>query len=253
MALPRRTTREQVLTLLIERTQVQVAKMLGVSVRTIRGWKNEGVKPSKANAVILSRVVRDERVKIKKRQLSFFVKHDKSGKKVPRAIPFVPMAIQITGSRRVYRDFVTNEVYLSDNVFYAVDKLNENDILKILVRLRDSRKYDGFYLICDVPEGGTSPGGRDYLQGGRFGSQPEDFLTRTGLRRTEDLYEIIDYNARHNAEGYVRRIHFIVALPARRVVKRDQRIRAKKHEAFENKQIQKEKERAKKRALKKSR
>jgi len=83
--MPRRlTTRERVLQLSQRYTQAQIADKVGVSVRTVRRWKNEGVEPSRAeNERALSKAVASVRGALRKRAA-------RQGFEIPEEMRLIP-------------------------------------------------------------------------------------------------------------------------------------------------------------------
>ena len=129
---PSISVRAQVLTALQEFTQKELAAQLGVSERTIRRWKNEGVQPANPFvALALHDEYRAEKKRIQSRNRRF----------APGAIP-PKSEIPLIGERRQLREYdaknqFTGKYYPSDYVNYNVVRLDYEAVFGILKDLRD--------------------------------------------------------------------------------------------------------------------
>lgn len=126
------SVRAQVLTALQEYTQKELAAQLGVSERTIRRWKNEGVEPANPFVAL---ALRDEYKAEKERIRS------RNRRRIPDATP--PRSdVPLIGERRNLREYdsqghFTGRHYPSDYVNYNVARLDADTIFGILQDLRD--------------------------------------------------------------------------------------------------------------------
>lgn len=105
----RHTLREQLQTLQTRKgmTQVRIAELLGVSERTVRRWKNEGVQPSKdhhASTQILSREAAKVRREIIRQSVEF--KDRDATRKIDIVKPIRPKVDRflVPATRRKLRD-----------------------------------------------------------------------------------------------------------------------------------------------------
>jgi len=152
----RYTVRDRVALLATRYTQKQIAEKLGVSVRTVRRWKNEGVTPHSVQA------------QAKLRSLATSVRKtlQTQARKARAPLPQVPVPPK---ARRVLRLDPSDPKLVrridSDTVSYDVRKMSEDDIRAILQWLRDRDRI--VRAIYKIPKGGTSLGGRDYPKGGQ--------------------------------------------------------------------------------------
>jgi len=198
--MPRSTLAEKVAFLCTLHTQAEVARMLNASVRSVRRWKNEGVKPKRVETVravyqaannarkSLQRQARKERAPLPRVAVPPRVK------RVTRIDPSDPRA-----RRRIS----------SDTVAYDVRNMTVDQIRAILRYLRDTARI--VRIIYRVPIGGTSIGGRDargrkktgrvYPKGGNASTEWErDFDMRSNAYIDELLSDVF---AEHRRALYI--------------------------------------------------
>lgn len=182
------STRAQVLTVLQRYSQREAADRIGVSTRTIRRWKNEGIEPRNP---FVELALRDEygRVagSIKRRNL----------KTAPGAHP-PDTDIPVYADRKeiVERDKrgePTGQYTDSDWVNYNVALLNDDDIVDFLERLRKRGKGQMVNIVFHIPAGRRYPGGPVVAKSQRGGTGPMSLygrnigetvhaITKAGLR-----------------------------------------------------------------------
>lgn len=156
---PAHSARDDVLLVLRGRTQKQAAQFLGVSERTIRRWKNEGVTPSPQHALVLKKAATHER-----RVLS-------------------------QPTRRRLKEYVkglpTGKTYQSDWLSYKVEGLSPSDIFSLVKRVRGKKEREGYdellaqFILMRVDERGNDI---------RSATPVFDLLTYTDL----DIWEEIE-------------------------------------------------------------
>lgn len=150
----RYSTRDKIALLSTVYTQREIAARLGVSVRTVRRWKNEGVEPRRAPETLARETTNVHR------QLR------RAANKARAPLPRVPVPPKV---RRVQRldpsDPKLVRRIASDTVSYDVRNMSESDVRRVLRYLRDTGRI--VRLIYKIPKGGTSLGGRDYPKGGQ--------------------------------------------------------------------------------------
>lgn len=142
----RYTSREQIVTLLQRHTQKQAAKILGVSERTIRRWKNENVIPKAKNRKKLNKTVTRER---KKRY--------RQG--APR-MSIVPVPVRHKLKQYVGAKW-TGKYVLSDWINFDVQKFELKLVVELLIHLRE-KGYQYSQLIYRV--NGTNNRGATYIE-----------------------------------------------------------------------------------------
>lgn len=182
MARSRYSIRDKLLTLAQAMTQKQIARELGISERTVRRWKNEGVEPNRA----LRRVARAET----KLQRSFEREHKRIVEDIRRdrrkhkGAPRIEKKVRVLppGERqqlRVYRaGRDTGQLRTSEWINYRVEALGLKEIFEIVRALRDEGRI--VQLIYRIPKGARYPDdargkpGRVVKQSTRTGSPPLD-------------------------------------------------------------------------------
>lgn len=173
------SARERVLTVLRGRTQKEAAKILRVSPRTIRRWKNEDVRPSNDYDKRLSRVAARERDRIRR-------DYKDRGEDLPPG-GYIP-----EGHRRRLKNYVRGKpdgTYRdSEWLNYNVAEMTLQEILDLIKWGRD-QGYTALQVIYHVPKGGTSLGGREYKKAGNAMTVPEDLTAEF----FEDDAGILDY------------------------------------------------------------
>lgn len=151
---PRASVREMVLTLLQRYdTQKKVAEVLGVSERTVRRWKNEGVQPVNP---FVREYMQDEYGEVRN-----FIRRSNAGARAPNLNTPIP----IKGTRRklVVRDQEGNDTGLrkrSDWSNYDTSRLSEQDVLNTLTQLVAERGTVVVMMIYKVPKSPEYPKGK---------------------------------------------------------------------------------------------
>lgn len=190
---PRYSARDNIMAVLQGRTQREAAAFLGVSERTIRRWKNEGVQPSRQHAPVLSQGAARARKSIRD-----------SARKIPTItpVPRIPVPPRVTRRTIHVRDIrgqPTGQMRLSDWASYDVRDMENTDIHVLLKWARDRNAV--IQITYHVPKGGTSLGGRELREGGNASTSLIDL---TGMNDV-DLWEEIEH-VTHIAKGANRRI-----------------------------------------------
>lgn len=140
-------------------TMAQIAREVGVSIRTLRRWKNEGVEPrNAASAKKLVRVASRAQGQTA-RELTL----DK--RRHPRAVRFTrkDMPVLPAGHRRQLRRYGrkkgrvvdTGKTYESSWINYAVHGWNFRELGALVAKIWRSKHP--FQFIYDVPAGGSLP------------------------------------------------------------------------------------------------
>lgn len=160
-------------------TVAKIAKRYGVSERTIRRWKNQGVQPNTVNRrSVVPHILRDKNTEI--RRLRAVAK--RSG----AVFPDVPVPVVTERIQR--RDALKPDTFVdSDSVFYHVKGYSARDIFELMRLLRNEKKI--VRIIYKVPKGGTSLGGREYAKGGRTSTDWERFYSEFS---DDDLFGLIE-------------------------------------------------------------
>lgn len=152
---------ERVMSILQFHTQKEAAVIVGVSERTIRRWKNEGVKPTLQHFDSLKL----ESIKIRQ----------KARRQGAPNVAIPPRVIK-----------------RKDSLYLQVSKEKQKEQFNILKALRQQQGLVRF--VIKVPKGGSSPGGREYGKVGYFSSPWYDLTARTD----SDLFEVLESFGRHN-------------------------------------------------------
>jgi transcriptional regulator with XRE-family HTH domain len=174
------STRAQILTVLQRYSQREAAQRIGVSERTIRRWKNEGVEPVN-EFIALS--LRDEFGTVKRAIKRRNLRETRGYEPIETEVPLLAER-QLLQQRDKFGE-LTGERYDSDWVNYNVSRLDNKDILDALKLLRD--RGETVQIIYRIPPGGTSPGGRTFPKGGRGSTGAEDLTGRTDFELWHDL------------------------------------------------------------------
>jgi transcriptional regulator with XRE-family HTH domain len=203
------------LTLAQKYTQAQIAERIGVSTRTIRRWKNEGVEPNKyrPQSVAAAHNLRIEFEREHKRvvtaQRRDAVKHPGTPQ-LEKSLTVLP-----EGKRRLLNEYKggkkTKRKIDSGWINYNVSKLPVNDMLKTLIALRDAGQYVQF--IYRIPKGGRSANGRKAgSKPVRTGTPPIDIsgMTNGDLAALLGDYQGLERGPKSN------RVLYIGATPAKR-------------------------------------
>lgn len=152
------SARDDVLLVLRARRQKQAAQFLGVSERTIRRWKNEGVTPSLKNAPVLQKAALHERRVLSqptRRRLNEYVKGKPTGK-----------------------------TYQSDWLSYQTEHLSPSDLFSLVKRVRGKKEREGYdellaqFILMHVDERGKDI---------RSATPVFDLLTYTDLGIWEEI------------------------------------------------------------------
>lgn len=146
------TVQDKVLTVLQLHTQREAARLMGVSERTIRRWKNENVSPCKSYSQSLTRTAARERRAIERHGESRSQNYEPPKLRVP-----VPAQRQ---TRRDPGDQTGKRRVLSDTVIFDVRKLRPEDVTALVNYYR--KKRGSFRVIFRLPSGKKS----------KFGSPP---------------------------------------------------------------------------------
>lgn len=158
----RYSVRDRVALLATRYTQKQIAEKLGVSVRTVRRWKNENVQPARPETLEAIR----KTAETVRRTLA------REARKARAPLPKVAVPPK---TARIQRLDPTDPKLVrridSDTVSYDVRGMSMQDIRAILRWLRDRDRI--VRVIYKIPKGGTSLGGRDYLKGGQSSTEWE--------------------------------------------------------------------------------
>lgn len=161
-------------------TQKEAALLLNVSDRTIRRWKNEGSIPKPERVKRINIIAREE---IKIRAAS-------KKKHIPIKL------VRMTGG----------------SYYYAV-KGQTNWNMAMLLKYIHSIAPQGypplFRFIIRIPTGGTSPGGREYKQGGFYSTMAMSLEHATTDNDYLDYIE--EYNKQNNIYEIVRMLPWQVA------------------------------------------
>lgn len=172
----KKSARDKIITILELYTQKDAAKILGVSTRTIRRWKNEGVTPSKnlapklnANYDKISRSIKRSNKKT-------------TTVKTGRIIPIgTRRTLKVYNRRREH----TGDYTLSDWVTFEVSKLSKDDIIYFLQQLREQgRIVQIVYLI---------PGGSEAYPKQRAGTPMTDLSGATDKQFNAFLNGFLTY------------------------------------------------------------
>lgn len=153
------------------RTQKEAALLLGVSDRTIRRWKNEGSIPKPPRVRKIQTTYREE---IKTRRVAK-QKH-----------------IDIKLSRMI-----------GGSYFYSVKGQSNWNMAMLLKYIAESAPQGYpplFRFIIRIPKGGSSPGGREYKQGGFYSTMA------MSLEGAETDSDFLDYVEDFNKNGGVHEI-----------------------------------------------
>lgn len=154
MARRRYSTREKIVTLSQSFTQKKIARMLRVSERTVRRWKNEGVEPATPQrAARLQRSFESEAKRVGAALRRDIRKHPEAPR-IEKRVRVVPK-----GERRVLAERAagkkTGRFVESAWINYDVSKMNVKEIHAILAALRDDDRV--VQLIYKIPKGGRYP------------------------------------------------------------------------------------------------
>ncbi len=200
MARSRYSLREQLLTLAQSMTQKEIARALGISERTVRRWKNEGVEPNRA----IRRVQRAEG----KLQRSFEREHKRVAEKLRRdrrkhrGAPRIEKKLRVIppGTRRQLRVYRrgrdTGKFRPSEWIGYKVEALNFREIFEVVRALRDEGHV--VQLIYRIPKGSRYPDdkngrpGRVVKESTRAVSPPLDLSNLDDNDLTEFLLRYVD-------------------------------------------------------------
>jgi hypothetical protein len=206
----RHSTRERVLTLLarerlvynrktreherVSVTMARTAKELGVSVRTLRRWKNENVQPgavSQRAAQRLKSIAASVAATTSAQLARDRQKHPRAMKITRAAVPLLPR-----GHRRELKEYgrdkrgnvkATGRTYESSWINYSVRGWRFAEVLALTWEAVKKKKI--FQFIYSVPPGGRRIG-YDHEQGGRVSKttrsatspvNPYDFTTQADL------------------------------------------------------------------------
>lgn len=147
------SARERVLVLLQQRTQKEVARILGVSDRTVRRWKNESVVPVERHDAALTHESNRER-----RRLTIHNKRLSHGKQpAMRDVPVIPV-----GVRRALKEYkngkFTGRFRESEWVNYSVEKLSQRDVFALVGSMR--RQFLVVQFIFDANKDDPAATGR---------------------------------------------------------------------------------------------
>lgn len=173
------TTADRVLTVLQTRTQVQAAKYLGVSERTIRRWKNEGVQPLRPHRKTLvekSGSARHSLVRRARREGARVL-----GGSIPVPVERV-MKLDPFDPKRKRR-------IVSDTLMYRIGKTSRAGILEIMKSLRGTGSL--FRLVMDLKPGLPDSKGKVHRKKHRY-STAWDSIDRDELTLDAELLRILD-------------------------------------------------------------
>lgn len=137
-------------------TQKELAKILGVSDRTLRRWKAGETKPDAANLRKLDRAYRKDAEEAKK-----FQRRERRKHKAPALAKPIRASRRMLKERRydprAGRNVPTGNVYPSDWINYDVRGWNLREIHGVLVQLWKKAPDGHFQFIYFVPKGARYP------------------------------------------------------------------------------------------------
>lgn len=153
MTRQRLTTAERVRVLTARATMAEAAKAIGVSVRTLRRWKNEGKEPGDADT-------RRKLVQASTRERAKILRAGRTGSdryEVPN-VPVPPPTQRVRWRDR--EDPTGRRTVRSDTIAHDLRGMTIGDVLRLLRYYADRGAM--IRIIYRVPKGGTSQGGREY-------------------------------------------------------------------------------------------
>jgi transposase len=216
MAKRRYTLRDKLVTLSQAYTQKQIAKQLGVSDRTIRRWKNEGVKPAVALPEIRGSLYNlQASFERERKRLTKMLREDR--RKHPGA-PKLDKVLRILppGHRRKLREYKagreTGKKRDSEWINYDTAKLDFDEIFQLVQALRDEGRI--VQLIYHIPKGARYPRdsrgrvGKPVSKPVRVGTPPLDLSNMDDGDLQEFLLRYVD--AEYTSKS--RRIVYVSAL-----------------------------------------
>jgi hypothetical protein len=207
--LKRYTTRERALMLLETRTQKQAAKLLGVSDRTIRRWKNREVeRPIPVNEErLIARAARDrERLQREWHRAGHGI----------RLPPRPRITVRASRQHIKQRDIQGRETgRYRDSEWLAlhVHNLNNLEIARLLMQFKDQGEF-AFQVKYRVPKGGLSP---DPMKRQRPAKEAYTVRSRmeylNAFEDDTDLMMFFDHIRNDNVPGALRKIPIVFVKP----------------------------------------
>jgi hypothetical protein len=176
------STVDRILTILQTVTQNVAARILGVSDRTIRRWKNEGVEPTLPHRKTLVRESGRERSKFRRQAFRAGIK--------PADVPVQPPVRRQT--RFDPRDPKRKRRILSDTVIYRAEKMRLEDMLHLLKYYRERQgRMDAVRLIHKLSVGHKDHTGRTVTRKRaiRHGSTVWEWLGQTRFQSDEGVLD----------------------------------------------------------------
>lgn len=157
MTRQRLTTAERVRVLTARATMAEAAQAIGVSVRTLRRWKNEGKEPGDADT-------RRKLVQASTRERAKILRAGRTGsdRYVVPPVPVAPPTHRVLW--RDWNDPSGKRKIISDTIAHDIRNMTISDVQKLLRYYADRGAEIRF--VYRVPIGGTSLGGKEYLKGG---------------------------------------------------------------------------------------
>lgn len=141
-------------------TMAEAAKKVGVSVRTLRRWKNEGVEPSKPSAARKLAKEAQKSASVTAKELAADRRrHPKTVRISKKDLPVLPV-----GHRRNLKRYVrgksgrvrpTGESYESPWINYNVRGWTFREIAALVIQVWKAKH--AFQFIYEVPAGGSLP------------------------------------------------------------------------------------------------
>jgi len=149
----------QVVSLSAPRTQKEVGRMLGVTDRTVRRWKNEEVlQPMRRHARKLAELSRHERERIY-RETRLVASQGKTKYRLPRDLPPLPASRRLLKERDV-QGRETGRYKPTDWLWFDVKRLRASEIVDLLLAFQRQGNYM-FQVLFRLPANAAPRGGTD--------------------------------------------------------------------------------------------
>lgn len=185
------TVQDKVLTVLQRHTQAEAARLMGVSPRTIRRWKNENVQPCESYSKRLTHEAARERRTIERYGSAPSQNFEPPKLRVP-----VPAARQ---TRRDPSDKSGKKKIPSDTIIFDVRKLRPADIAALVTHYR--KRKGSFRVILRLPPNKISKKFGAYPKGQRNVSTQWEFMEQ--FRNEQQVGAYLDGLRRDGIISYI--------------------------------------------------